>query len=88
MDLDLHDHLVQNQRESFFPYFKNKKRISYKMGSICCSISGSGPSIFSLVSDYKLAEKIKLEIDKELEKMNIKFNSYLSTFGSKGVRVI
>ena len=88
MKRSLNDHLVQNQRESFFPYFKKIKRISYKMGSMCCSISGSGPSIFSLVSDYKLAEKIKLEIDKELEKMNIKFNSYLSTFGSKGVRVI
>ena len=58
------------------------------MGSICCSISGSGPSIFSLVFDYKLAEKIKLQLDKEFVKMDIEFNSYLSTFGSQGVRVI
>ena len=42
---------------------------------------------FGLVGDYKLAEKIKLEIDKEL-KMDIKFNSYLSPFGARGVRVM
>ena len=58
------------------------------MGSLCCSISGSGPSIFSLVSGYKLAEKIKLEIDKGFLKMGVKFNSYLSTFGSQGARVL
>ena len=88
MKLSLNDHLVQNQRESLFPYFKKIKNISNEMGSLCCSISGSGPSIFSLVNGYKLAEKIKLEIDKEFIKMDIKFNSYLSTFGSQGVRVI
>lgn len=88
MKLSLNDHLVQNQRESLFPYFKKIKNISNGMGSLCCSISGSGPSIFSLVNGYKLAEKIKLEIDKEFIKMDIKFNSYLSTFGSQGVRVI
>ena len=88
MKLSLNDHLVQNQRETLFPYFKKIKNISNEMGSLCCSISGSGPSIFSLVNGYKLAEKIKLEIDKEFIKMDIKFNSYLSTFGSQGVRVI
>ena len=88
MKRSLNDHLVQNQREFFFSYFKKIKSISYNMGSICCSISGSGPSIFSLVCDYKLAEKIKLQLDKEFVKMDIKFNSYLSNFGSQGVRVI
>ena len=84
----LNDHLVQNQRENFYPYFKNIKTISNDLGSLCCSISGSGPSIFSLVDDHNLAEKIKLEIDKEFIKMDIKFNSYLSAFGYKGVRAI
>ena len=88
MKRSLNDHLVQNQRENFYPYFKKIKSISKDLGSICCSISGSGPSIFSLVGDYKLAEKIKLEIDKEFIKIDMKFNSYLSTFGSQGVRVI
>ena len=88
MKLSLNDHLVQNQREDLFPYFKKIKNISNEMGSLCCSISGSGPSIFSLVSGYKLAEKIKLEIDKGFIKMGVKFNSYLSTFGSPGARVL
>ena len=88
MKLSLNDHLIQSQREDLFPYFKKINNISNEMGSLCCSISGSGPSIFSLVSGYKLAEKIKLEIDKEFIKMDIKFNSYLSAFGSKGVRAI
>ena len=88
MKSSLNDHLVQSQREDLFTYFNRIKNISNEMGSLCCSISGSGPSIFSLVSGYKLAEKIKLDIDKEFIKMDIKFNSYLSTFGSQGVRVI
>ena len=88
MKRSLNDHLVQNQRENFYPYFKKIKRISNDLGSICCSISGSGPSIFSLVGDFELAEKIKLEIDKEFIKMDIKFNSYLSSFGARGVRVM
>ena len=88
MKRSLNDHLVQNQRENFYPYLKKIKRISNDLGSICCSISGSGPSIFSLVGDFELAEKIKLEIDKEFIKMNIKFNSYLSPFGARGVRVM
>ena len=88
MKHSLNDHLVQNEREIFFPHFKKIKSISNEMGSICCSISGSGPSIFSLVGDYNLAEKIKLEIDKEFTKLDIKFNSYLSPFGARGVRVI
>lgn len=88
MKLSLNDHLVQNQREDLFPYFKKIKNISNEMGSLCCSISGSGPSIFSLVSGYKLAEKIKLEIDKGFIKMGVEFNSYLSTFGSQGARVL
>ena len=88
MKRSLNDHLVQSQREDLFPYFKKIKNISNEIGSLCCSISGSGPSIFSLARSYKLAEKIKLDIDKEFVKMDIKFNSYLSTFGSHGVRVI
>ena len=88
MKRSLNDHLVQNQRENFYPYLKKIKRISSDLGSICCSISGSGPSIFSLVGDFELAEKIKLEIDKEFIKMDIKFNSYLSPFGARGVRVM
>ena len=88
MKHSLNDHLVQNHRENFYPYFKKIKSISNDLGSICCSISGSGPSIFSLVGDYKLAEKIKLEIDKEFTNLDIKFNSYLSPFGARGVRVI
>ena len=88
MKLSLNDHLVQSQREDLFAYFKKIKNISNEMGSLCCSISGSGPSIFSLVSGYKLAEKIKLEIDKGFIKMGVKFNSYLSTFGSPGARVL
>ena len=88
MKRSLNAHLVQNQRENFYPYLKKIKRISNDLGSICCSISGSGPSIFSLVGDFDLAEKIKLEIDKEFIKMDIKFNSYLSPFGSRGVRVM
>ena len=55
-------------KEKIYFHILKKKNISNEIGSLCCSISGSGPSIFSLARSYKLAKKIKLDIDKEFVK--------------------
>ena len=84
----LKDVVIEPHRSKLIPNFNSLRKISLESGALGCSISGSGPSIFSLVLGYKLAEKIKLQLDKEFVQMDIEFNSYLSAFGSQGVRVI
>ena len=64
------------------------KKIGDSRNVICCSISGSGPSVFSLVNGYDKAKELKLICDKTYSKNNMKFNSYITGLNSGGVRVI
>tara|TARA_B100000401_G_scaffold330623_1_gene230095 strand:- start:798 stop:1718 length:921 start_codon:yes stop_codon:yes gene_type:complete len=87
MQLILKDYLVENYRLDSIPLFKEIKNISRSNNAICCSISGSGPSIFSLVNGYSNAKKLQLVCDDIYSKNNIKFESYVTGLNSKGVHL-
>ena len=87
MQLILKDYLVENYRLDYIPLFKEIKNISRSNNAICCSISGSGPSIFSLVNGYSNAKKLQLVCDDIYSKNNIKFESYVTGLNSKGVHL-
>ena len=87
MQLILKDYLVENYRSDYIPLFKEIKNISRSNNAICCSISGSGPSIFSLVNGYSNAKKLQLVCDDIYSKNNIKFESYVTGLNSKGVHL-
>ena len=55
---------------------------------ICCSISGSGPSVFSLVKNYNEAVKLKSKCDEIYVKNAVEFNSYITGLNSKGVHCV
>ena len=88
MRLILKDYLVENYRAEHVPIFKEIKNISESNKAICCSISGSGPSIFTLVNTNEEAQRLKLLFDRVYKSKNLEFNSYITSLNSKGVHVI
>ena len=88
MRLILKDYLVENYRTEHVPFFKELKNISESNKAICCSISGSGPSVFSLVKNYNEAIKLKSKYDEIYNKNSVEFNSYISGLNSKGVHIL
>ena len=88
MRLILKDYLVENYRTEYVPFFKELKNISESNKAICCSISGSGPSVFSLVKNYNEAIKLKSKYDEIYIKNSVEFNSYITGLNSKGVHCL
>ena len=88
MRLILKDYLVEQYRADNIPLFHEIKKIADSRNVICCSISGSGPSVFSLLNSYEKAEELKLICDKIYSKNKIKFNSYITELNTGGVRII
>ena len=88
MRLILKDYLVENYRTEHVPFFKELKNISESNKAICCSISGSGPSVFSLVKNYNEAIKFKSKYDEIYVKNSVEFNSYITGLNSKGVHCL
>ena len=88
MRLILKDYLVENYRTEYVPFFKELKNISESNKAICCSISGSGPSVFSLVKNYSEAIKLKSKYDEIYVKNSVEFNSYITGLNAKGVHTL
>ncbi|MFL2619583.1 MAG: hypothetical protein ACJ0O0_00070 [Flavobacteriaceae bacterium] len=79
---------MENYRAEHVPIFKEIKNISESNKAICCSISGSGPSIFTLVNTNEEAQRLKLLFDRVYKSKNLEFNSYITSLNSKGVHVV
>ena len=75
MRIILKDYLVEKYRSEYVPLFNEIKKTAASFNAICCSISGSGPSVFSLIDNYEEAKKIRSACDNLYIKNNIKFNS-------------
>ena len=88
MRLALKDYLVEKFRAQLIPCYNEIKKISVLNNAICCSISGSGPSLFSLVNSYNEAKRMKLLFDEVYIKNSFEFKSYITNLNSKGVRII
>lgn len=54
----LHDAVIEPQRATLIPHFYDIKTAAMNAGALGCSISGSGPSIFALSANTKIAEEI------------------------------
>ena len=87
MRLILKDYLIEKYRANYVPLFHEIKKIANSYNVICFSISGSGPSVFSLVNSLDKAKELKLICDKMYSNNNIKFNSYITRLNSGGVRI-
>jgi len=85
MKLSLKDYLVEQFRSDYVPAFNKIKSVADLNNTICCSISGSGPSIFTLVNSLNEAKRLKSLFDEIYMGKKIEFNSYITSLNSKGV---
>ena len=82
------DVIVEPYRSEIIPEFNNLKKIALESGSIGFGISGSGPSMFSLSKGPKIANDVKINLEKHLQKKNIKYKSYVSIVNDRGIKII
>ena len=88
MKISLKDYLVEQFRSDYVPAFNEIKSVADLNNTICCSISGSGPSIFTLVNSLSEAKRLKLLFDDIYDGKKLEFNSYITGLNSKGVHEI
>ncbi len=88
MKISLKDYLVEQFRSDYVPAFNEIKSVADLNNTICCSISGSGPSIFTLVNSHNEAQRLKLLFDEIYKFKKLKFNSYITSLDSRGVHEI
>lgn len=88
MKISLKDYLVEQFRSDYVPAFNEIRSVADHNNTICCSISGSGPSIFTLVNSLNDAKRLKLVFDEIYKDKKLEFNSYITSLNSKGVHEI
>ncbi len=88
MKISLKDYLVEQYRSDYVPAFNEIKSVADLNNTICCSISGSGPSIFTLVKSLSEAKRLKLLFDDIYNGKKLEFNSYITGLNSKGAHEI
>jgi homoserine kinase len=81
----LHDVIAEPARSFLIPGFDKLKEASMKAGALGSSISGSGPSVFSLCKGRKSAEAVAKSLKKVFDSMEIPNNVFISGINHKGV---
>lgn len=84
----LEDTVAEPYRSKAIPNYLNLKHSAKAAGALGTSISGSGPSIFSLCKGIEIAEKVEKEQIKILNSMDISFQTYVSKINTQGVKII
>lgn len=84
----MQDIIIEPYRSKLIPGYEKMKEAAMKNGSIGCSISGSGPSVFSICKDKDIAKKVLMSMEKILKNLKIDFHSYLSTINHIGIEQI
>ncbi|ALD15156.1 serine kinase [Buchnera aphidicola (Aphis glycines)] len=81
------DFIAEPYRSKLLPnFFENKKQVK-KLGAISCGISGSGPTIFAISDNIKIAKKISLWLEQNYLQNKTGF-VYICYIDTKGVRKI
>ncbi len=84
----LEDVVVEPIRSLLIPGFDKAKQAALENGALGCSISGSGPSIFALCDDEKIAQKIGKAFAEVYDELNIENEIYVSKVSQVGPRVV
>ena len=84
----LEDHVVEPYRSQLIPHFKEVKQAVLDSGALGCSISGAGPSIFTLNKGLDSANRVKRAMQNIYEKTTIDFEIYLSEINTEGIKIL
>jgi homoserine kinase len=83
----LQDVIAEPIRAVLIPGFDNIKAVSIHNGALGCGISGSGPTIFSLSTEFEIAERVGVEIQKQFVDMKLKSDVFVSKINQMGARI-
>ncbi|HPF17331.1 MAG TPA: homoserine kinase [Thermotogota bacterium] len=80
----LTDYIVEPNRVDFIPYFSEMRTIALKHQAFNLSISGSGPTVFSLSDQEKSLQSVRKEIEQLLTSKRIACQTYLFKLNHHG----
>jgi homoserine kinase len=84
----LHDVIAEPVRSFLIPGFEKLKEASITAGALGTSISGSGPSVFSLCDSRKSARAVAGSFKKIFDDMDIPNKVFVSGINHEGVHII
>jgi len=82
------DVVIEPQRAKFIKNFYPVKNAALSNNALCCSISGSGPTLFALTENETVANTVKDAMLKCFHQANIKATGWVRPFNSTGARSI
>jgi homoserine kinase len=82
----LKDVLIEPQRTAAVPCFDGVRDAALQAGSLGCSLSGSGPSIFALVASSRAANTA-MAMEQACRRQGIDCQSWISSLAAPGARV-
>ncbi len=80
----LKDVVIEPQRAQLIPGFYEAKEAALNTGALGCSISGAGPSIFSLCANSLIAENVGIALQKVFQDQKIESELFLSPINQEG----
>ena len=80
--------LIEPVRSILIPGFDKVKANCKDAGALGGGISGSGPSVFMLSKDEKIAKAVESVMKDVYNRIGIDFNTYVTTINKKGVEII
>ncbi|MDW7695538.1 homoserine kinase [Flammeovirgaceae bacterium SG7u.111] len=84
----LEDVVIEPIRSILIPGYEDAKKAAIEAGALGCSISGSGPSMFSLSKSEEAAKATSDAIQAVFEKLDIETNNYISKINPVGISII
>lgn len=84
----LQDVVIEPVRSMLIPGFDLAKAAAIKAGALGCSISGSGPSLFSLANGKENATKAARALSHVFEEMGIGQSTYVSKISTAGCHTV
>jgi homoserine kinase len=83
----LEDVIIEPVRSILIPGFADVKSKCREAGALGGGISGSGPSIFMLSVNEKIARSTEQVMKETYENLGIDYNTYVTTINKKGVEI-
>jgi homoserine kinase len=84
----LSDVVAEPIRSVLIPGFTEIKAAAIRCGALGCGISGSGPTIFALSTEYAIANNVAGTIQKLFANMKLKSDVFVSKINDEGARIV
>ena len=84
----LKDVIIEPRRSQSIPNFDALKKISLESAALGFTISGSGPSVFSLCRGQKIAAEIQKLQAAFMKETNIEFKTHVSKINTQGIKIL